>query len=143
MKKKQIIQLLCIVVLLVLAALLWYSYAKDPLGGMKQAMVEVVKDHGLEEFMGKVIEAIEKNDRRGLYKLFGSGDPMAFDRNYLKKVFKEQDFCPADVKEYRKVTRPDGVFYQAEVLSSKRAQRYLFTISENDGVFIVSSVEEN
>ena len=135
--------MLSIPVLLALATLLWYSYAKDPLGGMKQSKVEVVQDQGLKEFMDKVLDAIEKNDRRELYKFFGSGDPMAFDRNYLRKVFKEQDFCPANVKEYRKVTRPDGVFYQAEVISDKRAKRYLFTISENDGTFTVSTVEEN
>ncbi len=128
---------------MVLAALLWYSYAKDPLGGMKQSKVEVVQDQRLKDFMDKVLDAIEKNDKRGLYKFFGSGDPMVFDRNYLRKVFKEQDFCPADVKEYRKVSRPDGIFYQAEVISEKRTKRYLFTISENDGIFTVSSVEEN
>ncbi len=143
--KKQNIKWIVLVVLALIAAGLWHSYVTDPLASLKEAKVEVVDNPSeVQAFMGKVLAAIESNDQRGLYELFGSGDAMAFNCNYLKKFFKEQDFCPAEIGEYRKVTRNanNEVFYEVKVLSTKRNKSYLFTIEGTGDTFRVSSLAE-
>ena len=143
--KKQNIKWIVLVVLALIAAGLWHSYVTDPLASLKEAKVEFVDNPSeVQAFMGKVLTAIESNDQRGLYELFGSGDAMAFNRNYLKKFFKEQDFCPAEIREYRKVTRSanNEVFYEVKVLSTKRNKNYLFTIEGKGDTFRVASLAE-
>ena len=143
--KKQNIKWIVLVVLALIAAGLWHSYVTDPLASLKEVKVEVVNNPSeIQAFMGKVLAAIEGNDQRGLYELFGSGDAMAFNRNYLKKFFKEQDFCPAEIREYRKVTRSanNEVFYEVKVFSTKRNKSYLFTIEGNGDTFRVASLAE-
>ena len=142
---KQSIKWIVLVALALIAAGLWHSFVTDPLASLKEAKVEVVNSPSeVQAFMGKVLDAIENNDQRGLYELFGSGDAMAFNRNYRKKFFKEQDFCPAAIREYRKVTRSANseVFYEVKLLSTKRNKSYLFTLESNGDSFRVSSLTE-
>ncbi|MBQ9367695.1 MAG: hypothetical protein IJT83_07935 [Victivallales bacterium] len=143
--KKQNIKWIVLVVLALIAAGLWQSYVTDPLASLKEAKVEVVNNPPeVQAFMSKVLAAIENNDQRGLYELFGSGDAMAFNRNYLKKYFKNQDFCPAEIREYRKVTRSTNneVFYEIKTHSTKRNKSYLFTLENKGDIFRVSSLAE-
>ena len=143
--KKQNIKWIVLVVLALIAAALWHSYVTDPLASLKEAKVEVMNNPSeVQAFMGKVLAAIESNDQRGLYELFGSGDAMAFNRNFLKKFFKELDFCPAEIREYRKVTRSanNEVFYEVKVLSTKRNKSYLFTLEGKGDTFRVASLAE-
>ena len=143
--KKQNIKWIVLVVLALIAAGLWHSYVTDPLATLKEAKVEVVNNPSeVQAFMSKVLAAIENNDQRGLYEFFGSGDAMAFNRNILKRFFKEQDFCPVETSEYRKVTRSanNEVFYEVKVRSTKRNKSYLFTIENKGNTYCVSSLAE-
>ncbi|MBQ7178650.1 MAG: hypothetical protein IJS08_14645, partial [Victivallales bacterium] len=75
---KQSIKWIVLVALALIAAGLWHSFVTDPLASLKEAKVEVVNSPSeVQAFMGKVLDAIENNDQRGLYELFGSGDAMA------------------------------------------------------------------
>ena len=141
--KKNLIWLGVILVLALVSAALWHSYKTDPLASLKETKVEVLNNHDqLKEFMDTALAAIQDNDQRTLFKLFG-GDPMAFKRRYMKGLFKENDFCPAEVKEYRKLIRATNDFFQAEVFSVQRKKTYLFNIYvASDGSYMIDSVEE-
>ena len=143
--KKQNIKWIVLAVLALIATGLWHSYVTDPLAAYKEAKVEVMENQAdIQAFMEKVLNAIASNDQRGLYEFFGSGDAMAFNRNYLKRFFTEQDFCPAEIKEYRKLTRSanNEVFFEVKVFSTKRKKDYLFTIEGIKDSFKVSSLME-
>ena len=141
--KKNLLWLAIIIILALASAALWRSYKTDPLESLKETKVETLQNHQqLKELMDTVLTAIQENDKRTLYKFFG-GDPMAFNRRYLKGMFQEQDFCPAESKEYRKITRSTDDFYQVEVFSVKRNKSYLFNINVNEGgIYMIASVEE-
>lgn len=145
MKKNNVKWFIVLVVLLLVAAGLWYSYLTDPLEALKETTVEVVEPpEEVQPFMENVLDAISRDDKRKLYGLFGKGDAMAFNRNVIKRHLADHDFCPAEVREYRKLTRPANgeIFYQVEVFSTRRNKKYLFTIEKASGKYIVSSMEE-
>ncbi|MBQ6473229.1 MAG: hypothetical protein IJJ33_14690 [Victivallales bacterium] len=144
--KKKVFMWTLLAALALAATCLWHSYISDPLSSFKEAKMETVENQAdIQAFMAEVLDAIKTNDRRALYEFFGSGDAMAFNRNYLNRFFKEQDFCPAEVTEYRKFTRSanNEVFYEATVTSARRNRRYVFTIEGGGGHFRVSSLMEN
>ena len=93
MKKSNVKWIIVLVVLLFIAAGLWYSYLTDPLETLKEKTVEIVEHpEEVQPFMESVLDAISKDDKRKLYGLFGKGDAMAFNRNIIKKHFKYKSF---------------------------------------------------
>ncbi|MBQ6474430.1 MAG: hypothetical protein IJJ33_20785 [Victivallales bacterium] len=124
------------------AAVLWRSYATDPLADYKKAQIEVLENQvELKALVEEALKAIEANDKHALYKLVG-GDPMAFNRRYIQRMFHVQDFCPAEMGQSRKITRNDEIFYQVDVHSVKRKRDYQFNIARNRGQLVIASIEE-
>lgn len=128
-------------VLLALAALLWTSTRRDPLDEMKREVAENITEPAAQTVVEQALAKIEKGDMPGLFPLMG-GDPMDFDETYAKGLFAVKDFCPAEVRQLRKVTRGGVQFLQAEVFSTPRQKLYLFTLVQRKNSYRISSIEE-
>ncbi len=131
---------IAILALLALAVLLWHLTHRDPLAEMKRETVEAVVDSSAQGVVEEALAKIGKSDMSGLFALMG-GDPMDFDETYAKGLFATRDFCPAEVRSLRKIDRGGVQFLQAEVFSTPRNQRYLFTIRQRKGQYKISSIE--
>ena len=131
---------IAILALLALSALLWHWIHRDPLAEMKRETAEAVVDPSAQAVLEQALAKIEKSDMPGLFVLMG-GDPMDFDETYAKGLFATRDFCPAEVRSLRKIASGGAHFLQAEVFSTPRNQRYLFTMHQRKGQYKISSIE--
>ncbi|MBQ6474428.1 MAG: hypothetical protein IJJ33_20775 [Victivallales bacterium] len=135
-------KLIAILIVLLVVAGLFLASRSDPLKEMKTEQVENISNPRLTEFVDKALELIQKEDLKSLYKMMASRDWVMLDVEYKEGLFKEKDFCPAEILDTLKIERGKQSFYKVHVKSARRGKTYTFTVLEDKGRFRLESISE-
>ena len=125
-----------------LAGILFWTTRKDPMRSMKQAKVETFSDPELTRFSENVLSRIRENDMKGLYKLMTSRDTVMLDVQYRDDLFRQRDFCPAEIGKTEKIERGGRVFYYVQVKSISRKKSYVLTVLNTGKGYALESIAE-
>ena len=138
-----LVKIIFFLLLFAIAACLLIFRASDPLAKSKKTERSAVSDPEAEKCMSEALDAIGRNDMKKLSGMMLNGDPMYFDETYVKGIFAQNDFCPADIRAVYEFKRADKTYWQAEVFSAHREKMYVFTLEKDrKGILKISSVEE-
>lgn len=115
----------------------------DPLADMKKTSSVAIPDQAAAE---KVVEAamaaIAADDPKALYRCFAIRDYMEFEILYTEMLFKGGDFAPAKMTAIEGVEVQGRTVVRATVRSEKRKRDYLFSLSQRNGKYGITTIAE-
>ncbi len=131
---------LLIVAILLLVIGLGY-FTRDPLAALKE--IEAVNS-GTEEaeaFTRDILLLIEQDDMRALAQRMTADDNVAFQGKYSNGIFREKDFCPAEISgtpTRLKISSFDHI--SLYVKSQKRDTLYQFSLVKSEDGYAIASI---